>query len=58
MGSITRISTELIELRRENKRLMEVNARLRNTAASALALVERHRELLSVVVAKVKELRK
>lgn len=58
MGSITHIPTELIQLRKENRELQERNAKLRNTAISALALVDKHKELLDVVVAKVRELRK
>jgi len=58
MGSITHIPTELIQLRKENRELHERNAKLRNTAISALALVDKHKELLDVVVAKVRELRK
>lgn len=56
--SITKIHPDTIELREENRKLMEVNAKLRNTAQSALLLVEKHKELLNIVMSKLKELRK
>jgi len=55
--SITRINNEAAALRAENKRLMEANAKLRNTAAAALALVEKHKELLAAVMSRLQELR-
>ena len=56
--SITTIHNDAVKLREENRKLMEVNAKLRETAQQALLLIDKHKALLAVVVAQVKELQK